>query len=366
MPRRYYDWSEFSTPEESMDLLSNSIREGLDYDSYGDKRTFKAIVLTPTVQLTNTEARSYGAAFKTEVTSRGRKYKFKARIVEENSPHSFIPNPCSLARNDSTKESAVNPESLVAMHTDVIMMVDGHIAAPTAGDIVEIELKKGDFSYDLNTARFVQTVARNAGEFSILNEHGCQTIARNFDTLNEYYDEGIPLPPGVGGGRGSAHNRRDLASLHPVMAGLVSDLMSRMADRGFTSKVITTWRSPQSQLQKKLEGKSQTAFGYHNFVDSSGAAASQAADLVDAKALYGPDNPSDDPKKHARAAEYFKALGEEAQKLGLRWGGNYSRTNPLWARHGMGWDPAHVELTGRPGQTLASAKQVARNLKVTA
>ena len=277
MPRNYLDWSEFSTPEESVELLSNSIRKGLEFDAYGDKRTFKAIVLTPTIQITNTEARSYGAAFKTEVTSKGRKYKFKARIVEENSPHSFIPNPCSLSRNDATKESAVNPESLVAMHTDVIMMVDGHIAAPTAGDIVEIELKKGDFSYDLNTARYVQTIARNAGEFSITNEHGCQSIARNFDTLNEYYDKDIPLPPGIGGGNSTAHNRRDLSSLHPSMAATVRQLIKAMSDRGFKTKIITTWRSPQSQLQKKIEGKSKTVFGYHNFVDSSGAPASQAA-----------------------------------------------------------------------------------------
>jgi len=190
--KQYIDWTDFSTPEESIDLISNSIRKGIDYDGYGEKTVFKAIVLTPTIQITNTEARAFGAAFKQEITSTGRKFKFKARIVEENSPHSFIPNPCNLARNDSTKESTINPESLVAMHTDVIMMIDGHIAIPCAGDIVEIQLKKNDFSYDLNVARFIRTIARNAGEMSITNERGCQTIARNFDTMPVY--EGPKLP----------------------------------------------------------------------------------------------------------------------------------------------------------------------------
>ncbi len=194
MAKQYIDWTDFSTAEESVDLLSNSIRKPLDYDAYGGKTVFKAMVLTPTVQITNTEARAFGAAFKQEITSTGRKFKFKARIVEDNSPHSFIPDPCSLARNDTTKESSINPESLVAMHTDVIMMIDGAhgIAIPCAGDIVEIQLKKNDFSYDLNVATFVRTIARNAGELSITKEHGCQTIARNFDTLPLY--EGPKLP----------------------------------------------------------------------------------------------------------------------------------------------------------------------------
>ena len=192
MAKHYIDWTDFSTPEESVDLLSNSIRQGVEFDGYGDKRVFKAMVLSPTVQITNTEARAFGSAFKQEITATGRKFKFKARIVEENSPHSFIPDPCSLARNDATKESTINPESLVAMHTDVIMMIDGHIAIPCAGDIVEIELKKNDFSYDLNIARFVRTIARNAGELSITNESGCKTIARNFDSMATY--DGPPLP----------------------------------------------------------------------------------------------------------------------------------------------------------------------------
>ncbi len=199
--KQYFDWTEFSTPEESVDLLSNSIRKGIDFDGYGDKRTFRAVMLSPTIQITNTEAEAFGAAYNINVTATGRKFKFKARIIDENSPHSFIPNPCSLSRNDITKESAINPESLVAMHTDVIMMIDGAhgIAIPCAGDIVEIELKKNDFSYDLNIARFIRTIARNAGELSIAKETGCTTIARNFDTMQPHDQPRLPSPKPAGG-----------------------------------------------------------------------------------------------------------------------------------------------------------------------
>lgn len=254
MAKRYYDWSEFSTPEEGVDLLSNSIRQGLDYDSYGDKRTFKAIVLSPTVQITNTEARSYGAAFKQEITSTGRKFKFKARIVDENSPHSFIPNPCSLSRNDATKESSINPESLVAMHTDVIMMTTGHISTPCAGDIIELELKKNHFSYDLNIARFVRVVARNAGEMSITNEHGCQSIARNFDTLQEY--TGPSLPPLSPAGNASSFFKK--LRNHPAFEGfsnefLVGLVANAQAESGFKSNI---GGDPLSYYQKAVnEGR---------------------------------------------------------------------------------------------------------------
>ena len=81
MAKHYIDWTDFSTPEESVDLLSNSIRQGVEFDGYGDKRVFKAMVLSPTVQITNTEARAFGSAFKQEITATGRKFKFKARIV---------------------------------------------------------------------------------------------------------------------------------------------------------------------------------------------------------------------------------------------------------------------------------------------
>ena len=55
MAKQYIDWTDFSTPEESIDLISNSIRKGIDYDGYGEKTVFKAMVLTPTIQITNTD-----------------------------------------------------------------------------------------------------------------------------------------------------------------------------------------------------------------------------------------------------------------------------------------------------------------------
>ena len=40
------DYSTFTDPKTSHDLYSNSIRRAFEFDAYGDKNTFQAVVLT--------------------------------------------------------------------------------------------------------------------------------------------------------------------------------------------------------------------------------------------------------------------------------------------------------------------------------
>ena len=98
-------------------------------------------------------------------------------------------------------------------------------------------------------------------------------------------------------------------------------------------------------------------YSYHNFVTSTGAPASQAVDLALTGVGWGDGDATSE--SHKQATAYFKALGEEANKLGLEWGGDWSRSSTLWAAEGIGWDPAHVELKTAPGQTLAQAEATA-------
>ena len=208
------------------------------------------------------------------------------------------------------------------------------------------------------------------------------------------------LPKCVGGcpeiktkGTAKARTLRstDLQSLEPNFRIMVEELIERMKDRGFTTTIVTAWRSPESQLKKVEQKRSQTRYGYHNFVDSCGCAASQAIDLADGKVGYGIDTSTAGFRKedhngdkaaalravqadwrHIRAAKYFKALGEEAHKMNFTsrsgaasdaigdWGGDYRKSSTLWAYHGMGWDPAHVELKKDPGNTMEQALANAR------
>lgn len=42
---------------------------------------------------------------------------------------------------------------------------------------------------------------------------------------------------------------------------------------------------------------------------------------------------------------FLRALGAAAKDEGLRWGGDWHGKPSAWDSHGLGWDPAHVELT---------------------
>ena len=81
----------------------------------------------------------------------------------------------------------------------------------------------------------------------------------------------------------------------------------------------------------------------HNQVLADGTPASAAVDLA-------PGGVSE----LERRAEFYHALGVAAEQHGLRWGGGFSQSNAVWARYGMGWDPAHVELRRLCNQLRAS------------
>jgi hypothetical protein len=145
---------------------------------------------------------------------------------------------------------------------------------------------------------------------------------------------------------------KSLSSLHPVFRGKVEQLMARMEARGFRPHVATAWRNLAWQRQAKADGRSQLDFGLHNVTDmQSGAPAALAVDLVGRPYAWG-----EPPHSRAEAASFFKALGEEAKKLGLAWGGDYTQKN-VWKNYGMGWDPAHVSWQRESGPLLAQLKR---------
>ena len=59
MARDYVDWTEFDSPLASLDLVKNSIKESIEYDAYGKKKNFKAIVLTPAKRFGDPGKRGY-------------------------------------------------------------------------------------------------------------------------------------------------------------------------------------------------------------------------------------------------------------------------------------------------------------------
>ena len=73
----------------------------------------------------------------------------------------------------------------------------------------------------------------------------------------------------------------------------------------------------------------------HSFALKDGTPASKAIDL------WG-FSPSDSTEKNAK---FFIDLRELAVAQGLVSGGSWSKQNARWAKYGLGWDPAHIQLT---------------------
>jgi len=162
----FLDWSGIATRGGGLDMFSNSIRKGVEYDAYGNQTRFKAVALTDAWPLAAAHADklvsdpnwdwSSGSA---EVASPS--FVFKGRIIGDNSPHAFLPNPCDPA-------VASNPQqvmSIIKMHTSFVSSADVSEydgGAVQEGDIVWVELQKNTFSYDLQYGVFLSKSKQGA------------------------------------------------------------------------------------------------------------------------------------------------------------------------------------------------------------
>lgn len=135
----------------------------------------------------------------------------------------------------------------------------------------------------------------------------------------------------------------DIDHLHPDFRPKVARVVSELESEGHRVRVVGVWRSPSrqdaiyrfSRVMERLGASPGTRVrggqSCHNQL-ASGAPASAAVDIRPGRGLSLDEQ-----------AEFFHALGRAADDEGLRWGGDWSRSNPTWARRGLGWDPGHVE-----------------------
>lgn len=98
---------------------------------------------------------------------------------------------------------------------------------------------------------------------------------------------------------------RDTTALLPAFTPRVQVLFNRMRARGFKPRLWEAYRTPERAIKLAEEGK-----GVENSMHIYGA----AVDVIDADAMWS--NPA-----------FFRALGEEAESLGLTWGGRFTRVD---------------------------------------
>ncbi|MEC7947349.1 MAG: hypothetical protein VX265_07245 [Myxococcota bacterium] len=153
----------------------------------------------------------------------------------------------------------------------------------------------------------------------------------------------VPVDAAARAGVVPGEETAELEHLHPDFRSKVARITSRLNAAGHTVRVASVYRSPErqdvihaiSRISEKLGGSPGTRVSggqsCHN-QQQDGIPASAAIDLRGARGL-----------RRDQQAVFYKALGRAAAVEGLRWGGNWARRNPVWARYDLGWDPGHIE-----------------------
>ena len=118
---------------------------------------------------------------------------------------------------------------------------------------------------------------------------------------------------------------KKLQSMNLSLRPKVQAVLEALTQRGFQPKIFYGWRSVAVQLQLFQQGNSKVKFSFHNAQRPDGTPNSYAADIIDSRYGWSPQ---------AETSGFWKALGEEAKKQTLYWGGDWSSFR----------DWAHVQL----------------------
>jgi len=165
------DFSTFTDLSTAFDLYSNSIRRAFSYDSYGGKTKFQAVVLTNPIPVSPDDLKFFTG--NGEASSKISQYVYRARIIGDNSPHSFLPDPCSTT-------FAANPTQalkIIEMHTLFVSNIEfGNAQSlPKINSIVEVELEKNTFGYNLQYGKHIK-VANQPAKSNTKTSTDCDSL----------------------------------------------------------------------------------------------------------------------------------------------------------------------------------------------
>lgn len=129
---------------------------------------------------------------------------------------------------------------------------------------------------------------------------------------------------------------KKLQSMDSRLSPKVLSLLGALKERGFQPKIFFGWRSVAVQLQIYNQGNTTVKFSFHNAQKPDGTPNAYAADIIDSRYGWSPE---------AETSGFWKALGEEAKKQGLHWGGDWVSFR----------DWAHVQLV--PNSQLGQVRR---------
>ena len=258
-----------------------------------------------------------------------KRFSFKARLLGENSPHNFIPDPGNITFSEAPEEAA----RLIAMHTTFITTTDyKNDVTPQIGDVYVVALRgaedEGVYNLQLGDALY----RSSAGPNSSSSREGSSGTFKNrpASDLSGLSPEELQIIQAEG-------TSRSLDDLHPDFRPEIDALIRMLSDAGFPASISGTYRSDESQVAAYELGRSEIKEGGSHSTTLDGEPASMAIDIISAEGNGWADKQS--------SFDFFEKLGEFAVSLGLTWGGDWSpETKTIDGKqYTIGWDPAHVE-----------------------
>jgi hypothetical protein len=232
--KRSHIFSDFNTPESAFSLFENAIRVAMDYDA-GVSDSFTAKVLTRPTKLTrNPSTAAFSVGEQDSET-----FAFMVRILGENSPHKFLPDPCAVEYT-KTPESRRKAFNLIQKHTKVAMNVDSTTDVPQIDDLVTIILDRNEFgTFKIDQAKQYVSIFSRARGPGMTNRVDCQNLGDSF-AQSDIINGG--LPP-------TEFTRYDnsIASLDPACAPKFGEFFGLLAAAGYTPVITSTRRSVKHQ-----------------------------------------------------------------------------------------------------------------------
>jgi len=193
----FLDKKGLSTVDGKLDLMRYSIAEAIKFDAYSDKDVFTAVVLTVAKEMTVTEGATHGTATKLKSAQQasGVNYKLKVRILGENSPHKYLPDPLDPSFINGPASERYGDswrDSIVSLHTTVTARYSLNVTPPAQGDIIEVRLPKNGTGNapNMQMGEYQRGISGQGIGGSNFNESGGSPLVNNF----QYLEEGGALP----------------------------------------------------------------------------------------------------------------------------------------------------------------------------
>ena len=244
------DWSKFVDNRSAVDLFKNSIAKSVDYDWFAGRTSFKVVALSPSIPLTAKDAAAIPGGSASDTRNIVAKYIVFGRIIEDNSPHSWIPNPCRPDLKRGQQETL----NLIMAHTCFVVYGDpkAKMMVPVKpGDVFLGKMTPKTYSFDLQYGRFIDVIERgNNTQYRLRFAQDCDSLASQFPTFPDFSD-GLGMSPksgvynGIGGNNIPVENgkmpSRLLGQVDTTYSGAAMMLIDLVPSWNALAKAFYQW-----------------------------------------------------------------------------------------------------------------------------